>query len=571
MGLTSSLQIGRSGLLTHQAGIEVTGHNLANVATPGFKRERLEVGAAGQRPIGRGQFVGQGVELTSVTRQVSEAVETRLRGAVSDRNGAAVLQQRLERLEALQNELSGAGLSDGLDRYFNTWSQLSVNPQDPASRGLVVSEGVALAAQLQDLRSGYVDLAGESSALLAEGVADANRILDEIDAVNVAIRQQEGGSGGEAGALRDRRDGLLSQLAEHVDITVNELNDGEIDVFVGSIPVVLDGRSRGLRTETREIGGVDTTVLVTGAEGEATALTPGSGGLAAQLAFANEGVASATEALDEVAAQLIFQVNRAHSQGRGLTPADRHVASYAVADADAALSDREATGLAFAANHGTLSVSVSNGPGGADRTTTIDVNLDGASGTPTTLNTLAAALDAVDGVSASVDATGRLTVAGDTPGTSVAFADDTAGVLATLGVNGFFAGSDASDIAVAAEVSGDPRRLAAGRGPNPGDNRGALAAAGVRDAAVPELGGRSVTQRWADRVAADASELARVRQSAAAAVTVAEGLSAQQAAVSGVNADEETINLLQHQRAYQASARYLSVVDEMLETVLRLV
>jgi len=568
MGLTNSLHIGRTGLLTHQTGIEVTGNNLANVATAGYKRQRVDLAALGDRRLGSG-LVGTGVGIDSITRQVSEAVESRLRSAIADQGGSAVLQGRLERLEALQNELSGNDLSTALDGYFDAWSQLGTNPQDPALRGLVVSEGVSLAGFVQDLRAGYGGLETESSGLLAEGVDAANQLLNQIEGVNASIRTQEGGSGAEAGALRDRRDGLLAELAQHVEIDVNELPDGEVDMFVGTIPVMLEGRSRGLELRTQTVDGVEAVELATVTDG--TRIDPGRGEIAAHLAFANGGLADATQGLDELAGQLIFQTNRIHSQSQGLTPASSYVGAYAVDDADAALSDAGASGLDFAPNHGSFQVHVSSGNGTPRQTTRIELDLDGLGGPDTTLNGLVTQLNAVDGLTAAVDATGRLTLNGDTAGTGISFSDDSSGVLAALGIHGFFSGSDAADIAVADAVAADSNRLAAARGHLDGDNRGALAAAGLRDAGLTELDGRSIAQTWGDRVARDAAELSRVRDSRAAATVVADNLRSQQSAVSGVNADEETINLLQYQRAYQASARYLTVVDEMMQTLLRVI
>lgn len=390
MGLTNSLNIGRTGLLTHQTGIEVTGNNLANVATPGFKRQGMELGATGDRRAGH-SFVGQGVGINAITRQVSEAVESRLRSAISGQGGSAVLQGRLEQLEALQNELSGNDLSTALDGYFDAWSQLATNPQDPALRGLVVSEGVSLAGFVKDLRAGYGDLETESIGLLGEGIDAANNLLTQIEDVNQAIQSQEGGSGGEASSLRDRRDGLLAELAKYVEISVNELPSGEVDVFVGTLPVILDGKSRGLELRKRTVDGVDISEIVTASDQTVINLT--SGELASHLAFANGGLSDATQGLDDLASQLIYQTNRIHSQSQALNPANTYVGSYAVADADAVLTDLDATELPFAAHHGSFQVHLSAGNGSPRQTTAIAIDLDGLGGPGTTLNGLAAQLN----------------------------------------------------------------------------------------------------------------------------------------------------------------------------------
>lgn len=569
MSLTSSLQIGRTGLLAHQAGLEVTGNNLANVATPGFSRQQVELGAAGDRIAGD-NFIGSGVAINAITRQVNEAVESRLRVAIADQGGAAVLQGRLEQLEALQNELSGNDLSTSLDNYFDAFSQLSTNPQDSALRGLVVSEGVSLAGFVQDLSSGYVDLQVESNNLLAQSVDTANGLLDRVEELNSAIRELEGASNGQVSSLRDQRDAVLEELAELIEIDVTEAADGSVDVFVGSTPVVLVGRSRGLELRTRTVGEVEVVELATVDGGVRVDAGAGAGAIAAYVDFNNGALADATQGLDELAGQLIFQTNLAHSQSQAINPANTYVGSYAALDADASLGDSEASGLDFEANNGSFDVRVSAGSGAPAQTTRISVDLDGLGGPDTTLNDLAAQLDAVDGVEASVDASGRLRINGSTQGTEISFAQDSSGALAVLGIGGFFSGSSAADIAVDAAIQSDTSRLAVARGNIAGDNRGALAIADLRDLGLEALGGRSISQTLTDQIAQDAAELGRVRDSQAAAAVVTDNLRAQQSAVSGVNADEETINLIQYQRAYQASARFLTVVDELVQTLLNI-
>ena len=110
-----------------------------------------------------------------------------------------------------------------------------------------------------------------------------------------------------------------------------------------------------------------------------------------------------------------------------------------------------------------------------------------------------------------------------------------------------------------------------GRGHLDGDNRNALALSALRDTALESLNGLSISGHWADHVGRVANGIAQARDRSEAADVVRDNLESQRAAISGVNADEETINLLQFQRAYQASARLVSVVDEMTQTLLALV
>ena len=117
----------------------------------------------------------------------------------------------------------------------------------------------------------------------------------------------------------------------------------------------------------------------------------------------------------------------------------------------------------------------------------------------------------------------------------------------------------------------DPQLIAAAQGHVPGDNSNALALAGLRDQPVADLSGSSLTDFWARHVAEFGQRLGLAEQALDSDTIVRESLEAQQQQASGVNTDEEAINLLTFQRAYQGSARFVSVIDQLLETLLALV
>ena len=570
MGVTSSLQIGRTGLLASQAAIETTGNNLANLATPGYKVQRVDLSPVGERKLRGGNALGQGVQVDSITRQVSEAVEARLRSAIADESGAAAASDQISRLEAVQNELTDRDLSSRLGAFFNAWSQLTTNPQDPSLRTLVTAEGTSLTSFINDLRNNYNEVRSESATALRESIESAESLLQRIESVNQAISGAEGGGDAEASSLRDQRDGLLADLAQFLDISVVEQNDGRIDIYVGSLPVMLNGQSRGLELRTDTKDGVTTSDVIISDDG--SALDISSGELGARIEFINQTLESSIQALDQLTGQLIFQTNRIHSQGQGTKLLQETTATNAVADSSVALNDRETNELPFAAVNGSFEISVVSAATGQARTTVVEVDLDGIDPTnDTSLDDLAAALDAITGVSASIDTNGRLQVRADSANNRLAFSNDSSGALAALGINGFFTGTDAFDINVDGQLIADPTKLAAAQDRLPGDNRNALALAELRDQANADLNGLSITRAWSHEVETIGTQLSQAQDQQAAAAVVRDNLTARQAAISGVNADEETINLLSFQRAYQASARFITVVDEMTQTLLGLV
>src|SRR4051794_25429495 len=104
MSLSGALNIGRSALATHQAAIQVTGNNIANAGDPGYTRQVASVSPTKDQQVAPGIFLGTGVNLESVRRQIDEALEARIRGSVSDSESADVTEQWLGRVEAVFNE-----------------------------------------------------------------------------------------------------------------------------------------------------------------------------------------------------------------------------------------------------------------------------------------------------------------------------------------------------------------------------------------------------------------------------------------------------------------------------------
>ncbi|MEP0843872.1 MAG: flagellar hook-associated protein FlgK, partial [Phycisphaerae bacterium] len=231
-----------------------------------------------------------------------------------------------------------------------------------------------------------------------------------------------------------------------------------------------------------------------------------------------------------------------------------------------------AAGLDLPPAHGSFQIHITQLSTGQRLTYTVNVDLDGINPAgDTTLTSLAADLDAISDITASATSDGRLQISADTNDFQISFSDDTSGVLAALGINTFFTGTSARDIGVNSVVAQDVTLLAAGRGHAVGDNQAALAIAALRQTGVDELGGMSLPQYWSRHVEDLAAKLSATRQQVDADTVVFENLQAQQQAISGVNIDEEAIDLVRYQQAYQASARFLSVVDELMRTLLAMV
>jgi flagellar hook-associated protein 1 FlgK len=300
---------------------------------------------------------------------------------------------------------------------------------------------------------------------------------------------------------------------------------------------------------------------------DGTDLNISSGAIGGLLRQRAETIEPAVAQIDTFASELIYQVNRIHSQGQGTSGWSSVTSQYAVDDPTIALGAL-GSGVPFPIENGSFFITVTNTATGADSSHMIQV--DPASMSLDALRSEITSAMFGTGVTASVGDDGKLTI--DAPaGSELGFSEDSSGALAALGINSFFQGTSAVDISVSESLSGHPTKLATGGGFIEGSNATALAMVELREMGLEALSGRSLREYWQ----AGVNDLA-VRTDAAntrlqGASLVRDSLDAQNASISGVSLDEEAIDLLSYQRQFQAAARYLSIIDETLKSLLSIV
>lgn len=579
MGLSSAIQIGRSALTASQLGIQASSNNLANAATPGYNRRVIDLRSVAGSASATDQQIGLGVQVGQIRRQVDESLLSRLNIAVGNEANAQQRLSVLSQIEFTLNELTDQDLSSELSSFFSAWSEIS-NGTDSSS--LVVEQGARLAGVIRRTREDLVEQRNALDNQLDAQILQADDLLTRIAELNTAIVNSEVDID-EAGVLRDQRDQLVRELSQYIDVTAISRETGAVDVLVGSTPLVQGAISRGL-TVRKETRGSEIEISVA-VKQDGEQLRVDSGSIGALLTGRDSSINRTIDDLDDLASSLIFEINKLHSTGTNASGYTGIVASRAlgVDDIDRALNaaDNETLrNLPFSAVNGGFDIIVTDVATGARQTTRIDIDLDGidSTGQPgttddTSLRDIATALNAVAGISASVGADGLLRVDASA-GSEFSFADDTSGALAVLGVNNYFTGTDARDFAVDERFSDQPSLLARGRFDADGvfvENGNSLAIANVQEKTLTALGGRSVRGFWRDSVQRIGTETAAASQAAQSANVVREGLDSQRLAFSGVNEDEEAINLLSFQRQFQGAARVISTADELLQELLALV
>jgi flagellar hook-associated protein 1 FlgK len=565
MSLLGSIHLANNALLATQIGIQVTGQNIANVNTPGYSREELLLTPAPTQRIGD-LNLGLGVSVQGIIQKVDRFLEERLRGASSDRASSQAQRQAYSELESVIGELTDTDLSSSLNRFFSSIHEVLNQPESVATRNLVVLQGRNLTQDIVRLAERVSSLRASYNQQVVGAAADINRLTESIRDLNVRIANTEAGdiSRSDAVGLRDQRSSALAQLAELVNIRVVEQESGAVNVHVGSDFLVFGGLARQVRARTVSVDGLPSATIElvdTQAPLEAT-----SGRLAGAIAARDDVLGAFGQRLDELARTLSFEFNKLFTSGQGLTGYQNLTSEFAVADATTAL---DAAGLSFTPVHGSFQVQVHDRRTGQTTTTDIQVSLNGLAD-DTTLTSLAAQLDGVAGISASVTPTRKLSLRSESPDLEFAFADDTSGALAALGLATFFTGTSARNLGINQAQVDDPSRFAASRDGIGSSTGNALELAGFLDRSLETAGGQSLAILHGRLVG-------EVTQASSAAGSAFDGLQSfeqtllnQHLAISGVNLDEEAVRLITYQRAYQAAARFASVVNELMELLVNL-
>ncbi|MEE9243808.1 MAG: flagellar hook-associated protein FlgK [Mycobacterium sp.] len=574
MGLIdSALQVGRSALLSYQSALQVIGNNISNAGSADYTRQTPGLTPLVGAVTPEGMRPGAGVALTSLKRNLDEGLENRIRAAIGNNQSLDARRRTLGMVESLFDPLTGLQLQDKLTDFFNTLNEVQNAPADVATRGLTVASAASLAGTLREMRSRLTDLGNDLNEEIGALVTQADGLAERIAQLNTDIVAAES-SGAPANPLRDQRDAVVRELSEIVEVSVRVHPDGSFNVYVGNENIVQGGVSRGLTRVSRLDGDFRRDGVAFADTNAQVALRGGR--LEGLIKARDEDAFGRITDIDRLAAAIIFEVNKIHADGQGLVGFTTVVSSYAVADPTAALNSSD-TGLPFTPTNGSFYLSVTDDNNGTTTSYQIEVDLDGIDD-DTTLESLAADINAtVAGVTASVTLDNRLSLAADS-GLSFTFGHDgqsqrpdTSGLLAALGVNTLFKGSTAADIAVNETVESRPALFAAAAVNLSGDGANAGRLIAVSDAPSDLLEGASMVDFFGQVADAVAVRSASARDGADASTSVLGSLRAQKENISGVSLDEEAIELIKFERAFQGAARFVSVVDRLTNEMLALV
>ena len=563
MSLSGALNIGGSALTASQAALQVTGNNIANVGNANYSREVSVTTDTPDQELSPGIYVGTGVDLTAIQRQVDESLNSRLNSAISDNQSASTTQNWSGQIETVFNALGNQSLDTQLTSFMTDWSQLANNPTDTSQRQVVIQDGQTLAQQFNGLESQLQTVQSNLGGELNSLASNASQLAQQIAGLNQQIATSQAANGADNNLL-DQRDAAVQQLAQLVNVqTVNQGN-GTVNVYIGSEPLVVATSADSLTVQQTQVNGQPTYSLQFASNGGAVQAT--SGQLGADLTSQNQ-LNSVQQQLNSLAGGLIFGLNSIYSSGQGLTGYSSVTGTNQALDPTAALNS-SAADLPFQPVNGSFVLTTTNSQTGLSSSTLVPVNLTGQP-TDTTLNSLATSLNAIANVKATVQG-GMLTIASTDPNVTLTFSQDSSHVLAALGINTFFQGSDAGSIAVNSNAASNPSLLAAAQNGDPGDNSNALAIANFPSTTQAILNNQTWTDAYNGMINGVATASAAAKSNTTSTQDIVQTLQTQQQAVSGVSLDQETINMLQQQRSYQGAAMFISTVNQMMASLLNM-
>ena len=540
-----------SGLLAAQRSIETTSHNISNVNTEGYSRQRAEQ-ITKPAEFSGGGYVGTGVSVATVTRSYDQFITNQLlssSAAFSEADSFANMASQVDNIVANES----TGLSPALKTFFNSVNEVANYPSSIPVRQVMVSEAASLTQQFHTMSAQLENLGDQTNTQLQGIVNDINTYAKDIATLNVEIAYKSNRTSSEQlpNDLLDRRDFLISKIAEKVSVSTIPQQDGSLTVFIGN------GQSLVLGANTNELSlaGSSTdydqkNILMNGAN--ITKQISG-GELHGALKFRDEILQPAQHNLGLLAAGFAVEFNKIHTTGFDLNGvAGKEMFSLGTPNlAVPVISDPSASGT----------VSAVYDPANTGKLYPSDYRLS-YDGTNYTLNRLSD--NTVTTFSALPSAT-TITGPGFTLTTSTVAAGDSFLIRPTFAAAGKIETLISKPEELAAAGTNIPGPPVA---PVPGDNTAALALAALEKKSVLENGKTTFSGAYGQMVAKIGTLTHAAKISSSAQGVLFNQAKQSRENVAGVNLDEEAANLIKFQNSYQAAAQAISVAQSLFDSLL---
>lgn len=229
-----TLQTALSGLRAAQVRMSTAGQNLANVDTPSYTRQIVDLTEARPYQTLSG-WLGSGVDVAGITRARDAFLDARVRSSGDSQAGFQTRADLLQRTETVLGEPS-QGISEPLAAVWSAFENAASSPADSGARTAALSAVDNLASRVRQVASGWSQIAGDAQQSLSAAVSDVNSKLGQVATLNDAIRA--GSMSGPPNDLLDQRDALLDQLANEAGATSILSPDGTARVVIGGLSMV---------------------------------------------------------------------------------------------------------------------------------------------------------------------------------------------------------------------------------------------------------------------------------------------------------------------------------------------
>jgi flagellar hook-associated protein 1 FlgK len=565
------LDIGVSGLRAAQQMLDTAAHNVANANTPGYSRQRVRLiesapytFPAFNRSGIPGQ-IGSGVTVQSITRVRDTFLDLQVQAQTALKGEWDSRQQQLTKIESIFPEPSDTGLGSVISKYFSAWQDVASDPSSTAARTAMTEQASSLALELNRDATQLGAVRTDVNQQLKQQVATVNDLATQIANLNGQI-QRVTITGENPNDLMDQREQLLEQLSAIVPASVQTQKDGTMTVLVGGVDLVNNVNARKLVATT----GAGGDITPTWSDGSSLVLPTGQmkallqvrdvdlAGYRSQLDTLAQGIADSTNALlqrgidaNGNAGQALFTYYPGNVAATlGINPA---IASnpqlVAAAGAANTPGDGSVAGLiADLQNAKSYSVGVAGTDvvGGMDLTT------------GSTARLLTVAMDAATAQTYTFSSSGpnSLTITGaDGSSQTITVADMDAGgtqilnfdqVGIKLTVNAGTSAKTGADLTTDLTTSGQNTMVAA-------------------NLYTPS---QTITDFYAGLVGKIGTASSQANEMQANQQLVVDQVNSQISQVSGVSLDEEATDMIKFQHAYQAAARVITTMDEMLNTLI---
>lgn len=315
-GLLDSLSLGSRAMQTHQKGVAVAGHNLANVNNTAYARQRLTISTSTPVDSAFGPL-GNGVDGTAVTQIRNTILDSRIQVETSARGSLEAQQEALELTESSLGEpVAGAtggasGLTKQLAGLFNAFQSAATTPTSSAERSSLLAKATELASQFQQVDRRLASLSTALDQSLRDDTAGANQLVAEIAQLNREIDRTENSGGNGANDLRDLRQEKLESLARLVKVETATNENGGLEISVAGTTLV----SGGEVTDQLEAFTADDGSLGIRAQAGGTDLNLTGGRLQGTMAARDGALKQVRTDLNATASALISEVNALHREG----------------------------------------------------------------------------------------------------------------------------------------------------------------------------------------------------------------------------------------------------------------